>query len=359
MSTKVATIREIPLNLQDWADNEAYVTDGKALIQAASKGLIFYEPHLIESGDGGAYLLRSETNQLLAIFKPFDEDPFSDRNPKSEENKTWKHSTHQRGMSAHREVAAYLLDHQRKAGVPLTLLVRLKCSRWGSEGKIGSLQKYEKHDHDSWELGPSLYDVDEVQRIALLDMRIINSDRHGGNILVRKENCSDNKKSSLKLIPIDHGLCLPDQMLQGKDLWFEWMSWPQAKKPIDLNLQKYIFHIDLEKDANLLRDLGLNEDIVENMLLCSAIVQQGVMKGFTPYRIAKIITKLPPKGSNWHGGRIRLLLNEIKGIRQRIEKPLIYSMVPTLGYRRHCSVPHIPIVAIIGKATGLNSMKVE
>jgi len=311
---------------------------------------------LIDSGDGGAYLLRTADNQLLAIFKPFDEDPFSCRNPKSEvstERGIIGATTHKPGGSAHREVAAYLLDHKREAGVPLTVLVRIYSSRWGPHGKLGSLQKFELHDHDSWELGASLYNLADVQRIALLDMRIINTDRHGGNILVRKTVC---EKSSLKLIPIDHGLCLPDQ-LPGKNLWFEWMSWPQAKLPIDVNLRKYIFQLNLETDANLLRGLGLNEEIVQNMLLCSAIVQQGVLKGLTLYKIAKLIIRMPPSDPTWKGGRIRLLLNEIKGFRKRLIKPAIFSFVPiALGYRRHCSVPDVPEVALIGKKNTLKSM---
>ena len=48
--------------------------------------------------------------------------------------------------------------------------------------------------------------VKEVQKIAVLDIRLANADRHAGNILV----CQDG--DHMQLVPIDHGYCLPEKV---------------------------------------------------------------------------------------------------------------------------------------------------
>nr|GFA85982.1 phosphatidylinositol 4-kinase gamma 4-like [Tanacetum cinerariifolium] len=53
-------------------------------------------------------------------------------------------------------------------------------------------------------MGPSAFPVEEVHKIAVLDMRLANADKHAGNILVSK-----GKDDKVIQIPIDHGYCLP------------------------------------------------------------------------------------------------------------------------------------------------------
>ena len=58
--------------------------------------------------------------------------------------------------------------------------------------------------------------IQEVQKVAILDIRINNCDRNEENILIRKyifnSRFIDPKTQKLKLvfIPIDHGLSFPD-----------------------------------------------------------------------------------------------------------------------------------------------------
>jgi hypothetical protein len=52
--------------------------------------------------------------------------------------------------------------------------------------KLGSLQEFVWHDCDTSELGPSRFSAADVHRIGILDIRLFNTDRHGGNMLVRK-----------------------------------------------------------------------------------------------------------------------------------------------------------------------------
>ncbi|GJP57349.1 hypothetical protein CLOM_g16372, partial [Closterium sp. NIES-68] len=56
-------------------------------------------------------------------------------------------------------------------------------------------------------MGPSRFPASEVHKIAVLDMRLANTDRNGANILVQRVD----GPSGVKLIPIDHGYCIPDK----------------------------------------------------------------------------------------------------------------------------------------------------
>lgn len=51
-----------------------------------------------------------------------------------------------------------------------------------------------------------LFSVDEIHKIAVLDMRLLNIDRNTDNILVTRLG------ENLALVPIDHGLCMPDSL---------------------------------------------------------------------------------------------------------------------------------------------------
>lgn len=48
----------------------------------------------------------------------------------------------------------------------------------------------------------------EVHKIAILDMRIVNMDRHAANILVQNIKGVSPKSIRRRLIPIDHGMSI-------------------------------------------------------------------------------------------------------------------------------------------------------
>lgn len=85
------------------------------------------------------------------------------------------------------------------------------------------LQAYVAAEGDCEERGTGVFPVEEVHKIAILDMRLANCDRNGGNILVKR--CSGKTMCQWQLIPIDHGYCLPSTFA---DISFEWMFWPQV-----------------------------------------------------------------------------------------------------------------------------------
>ncbi|KAJ0105100.1 hypothetical protein Patl1_18963 [Pistacia atlantica] len=181
----------------------------------------------------------------LAIVKPTDEEPFAPNNPKGFVGKALGQpglkGSVRVGETGFREVAAYLLDYNHFANVPATVLVKVthsifnlndgvmgnKLQKREKVSKIASLQQFMPHDFDAGDYGTSSFPVGAIHRIGILDIRIFNTDRHGGNLLVRKLD-GVGRFGKVELIPIDHGLCLPESL---EDPYFEWIHWPQASIP--------------------------------------------------------------------------------------------------------------------------------
>jgi hypothetical protein len=224
-------------------------------------------------------------------------------------------------------VAAYLLDHAHFARVPHTTLVRAShpvfhyaqtahlappaapacavagacdvCVDENSGGgggggaateqaapgwlppKLGSLQEFVVHLADTSELGSGRLSKRDVHRIGVLDVRLFNTDRHAGNILVCNPGTAPAGGSGtdgqlaggpsrlraasgvggaglapagvpapFDLVPIDHGFCLPDSL---EAPYFEWLHWPQAMLPFEAEELDYIAGLDADADVALLR----------------------------------------------------------------------------------------------------------
>jgi hypothetical protein len=179
-----------------------------------------HTPVMSAEGSGGVYFMQDSSGQKnVAVFKPIDEEPMAENNPRglplSTDGEGMKRGTRV-GEGALREVAAYILDHQvveRESGrsvgfsgVPPTAIVR--SLHRGKSFKVGSLQMFKENDGSCEDMGPRAFPVKEVHKIAVLDIRLANADRHAGNILVSKE-----EGATYKLIPIDHGYCLPEKVI--------------------------------------------------------------------------------------------------------------------------------------------------
>lgn len=178
-------------------------------------------PKLTIEGFGGTYFLFDPRRRPLAVFKPADEEPYAPLNPRGPElvaewgrvavamspgsegggGKGKVEEVFQMrpgvtpGEGYMREVAAYLLDHNGFSGVPETTVVEarhrafhypsssssaIRASRVGGKNvKVGSFQEFVRHDAVGEDLSPSLFPVREVHKIALLDLRLLNSDRNG------------------------------------------------------------------------------------------------------------------------------------------------------------------------------------
>jgi len=245
-----------------------------------------FKPELVLDGSGGTYFLRDPCKVRIGVFKPADEEPYADNNPRGyvNTNTSFIKASPVRlvidgdgadglislragispGESCLREVAAFLLDHDGFSGVPMTTLVgarhpafhisgtRLKVYEGGASigshslitsppfgglsgedrtprsplcrTKIGSFQKFVNAECSMDDLSPSKISVEEVHKIAVLDIRTMNADRNSANLLCRRK--MDN---TFEMVPIDHGYCLRSVCDVS---WFDWcwLDWPQLKQ---------------------------------------------------------------------------------------------------------------------------------
>ncbi|CAJ2676432.1 unnamed protein product [Trifolium pratense] len=261
-------------------------------------------------GTGGTYFMQDSTGQEhVSVFKPLDEEPMAVNNPRGLPSSTngegLKRGTRV-GEGALREVAAYVLDHPRSgprlvtgeeigfSGVPPTVMVQClhqefhhpngyACS--SKHVKIGSLQKFVNNDGNCEDIGPGAFPVEEVHKITVLDIRMANADRHAGNILIRKE-----AGGQIKLIPIDHGYCLPDKF---EDCTFDWLYWPQARQPYSRETVDYINSLDAEKDIEILKLYGWDIPLqcARTLHISTMLLKKGVARGLTPYAIGSIMCR--------------------------------------------------------------------
>lgn len=260
----------------------------KDVARAIRKGV---DPVPVSSGLGGAYYFRNIKGENAAIVKPNDEEPFAPNNPKGFTGKSLGQPGLKRsvrvGETGFREVAAYLLDYDNSANVPPTVLVKIShpvfhmnegvnCANKSAAGastqavsKIASFQQFIPHDFDASDHGTSSFPVSAVHRIGILDIRIFNTDRHAGNLLVRKQTGAGKFRNQTELIPIDHGLCLPECL---EDPYFEWIHWPQASVPFSEDELEYIENLDPVKDADMLRmELPMIREACLRVLILSTI----------------------------------------------------------------------------------------
>ncbi|CAN8317743.1 unnamed protein product [Cochlearia groenlandica] len=263
------------------------------------------QPLLLPSGMGGAYLLQTDEGHNIAVAKPVDEEPLAFNNPKKSGNLMlgqpgMKHSIPV-GETGIRELAAYLLDYQGFSGVPPTALVSIShvpfhvrdaFSFSSVPSKVASLQRFVGHDFDAGELGPGSFTVDSVHRIGILDVRVLNLDRHAANMLVKRcdQDKVYNRVGTAELVPIDHGLCLPECL---DDPYFEWLNWPQALVPFNDTELQYISNLDPFKDAELLRNelQSLPESAIRVLIVCTIFLKQAAAAGLCLADIGEKMTR--------------------------------------------------------------------
>lgn len=332
----------------------------KSLVNMSWQGIRSgFSPTLCEAGVGGTYFMKDSTNRRIGVFKPQDEEMGCSNNPKGYMDGKIRGVSG--GEAAFRECAAYVLDHDHFAGVPATDLVVCNYpyfhnsptqTSFADDFKIGSFQEFKEHDFDAEDISPSKaahFPVDEVHKIALFDIRLFNTDRHGGNILVRKiysQDCQvvpttpnfrrsgeystqftldlieeeeeeedesmytysgphslasssssatsspsfydSGDAESYELIPIDHGYTLPSTISGITDSWFEWLNWPQAKLPFTSKSKEYIAQLDADSDIALLRDKFSDWFLPETykvLKVTTMWLKKGAAFDLTPYEL--------------------------------------------------------------------------
>ena len=306
----------------------------RATVQQARRGLALgLKPALVLDGSGGSYFLRDARHFNIAVFKPADEEPYAENNPRGyvKSDQMSMRAGIQPGEACLREVAASLLDHDGFSDVPATTLVEarhpafhyngsmMKLSEGGAalgshaisivgqnkqqnrvDKKVGSFQAFVKAECTMDDLSPSKLTVEDVHKIAILDIRILNADRNSANLLVRRK--PDN---SLELVPIDHGYCL---RTVSDVCWFDWcwLDWPQLKEPISERSRDYILKLDIEADVRMLRErLHIPTEALDYFRASTMLLQAGVKAGMTLYDIAVLCCR------NDDCGKLHLLLTYV------------------------------------------------
>ncbi|CAJ1333768.1 unnamed protein product [Effrenium voratum] len=270
------------------------------LLQRCAQGLREnLQPTLADSGCGGTYFLHAE-GKPLAVFKPKDEEAGAPQNPRGflgRENSRHFLGAVASAQRAVREAAAYLLDRGR-AQVPMTTLARCRHRSFvpmpidGQQQvvwKLGAFQAWVENAESGENFGYSIHSIEDVHRIGILDVRIVNFDRNLGNLLVQK--VGDRRQ----LIPIDHGCSLPDQLnFPLHDV--AWACWPQSKEPFSQDTLEYIAGLDGQADAKMLAEtLGLERGCLRLLELSTLWLQMAAAEGCTLYQIAAALYRTDPK----------------------------------------------------------------
>jgi hypothetical protein len=267
-------------------------SDVLPLVEQVQEGLVEgLNPKLTQDGTGGTYFMKNGRNEVTAVFKPTDEEPYAPSNPKSHIGKMGSISLRPgvlSGEAAYREVAAYLLDKGHFSSVPKTVLVESQHPAFYYPGpevypKTGSLQEFVKNVGTVDDFSTSIFSIQEIQKICILDMKILNMDRNEGNILVVKN------QNGFGLVPIDHGLSIPDNFnISEYDLC--WMSWPQTKEPITSECLEYIESIDPLSYIQFLKEVMPFRDIcLRNIRIASLLMKKGAKAGLSLFNIGSML----------------------------------------------------------------------
>ncbi|KAL4133275.1 hypothetical protein PRIC2_003594 [Phytophthora ramorum] len=236
----------------------------------------------VNEGEGGVYAVQSRSSgQKLALFKPAEEEKFVREGLIA-------------GEGAVREEAAYVLDSRSNgfSGVPPTAVARLRLSTVG-RAKQGAVQRFMASSIGSMESFGMPFDlekarefvpVDQVHRIALLDVRVFNTDRHPGNILLIGE------KKPYTMVPIDHGCVLPS-WFHLSEARFDWLAYPQTHVAFSPAALQYIAALDAERDAKVLRTLGIREECVTTLKICTLFLKLAASRGKTLFWMGNFMAR--------------------------------------------------------------------
>lgn len=311
----------------------------RALVETAKAGLASGQA-LVPAEDcvNGVYYLPAPAgstsfSRFCGIFKPTDEE--------NEVDGATMKSGLKGGDGAVRECIAYLVDSRKSsphsAGVPATAMVLATVATGAGNGqatsKLGSVQMYVHHECSAEDLGPALFTTEDVHRIAMLDLRLCNQDRHVGNILVqrvekdgilgtrstsvsmdegdtsvnraprtrhsRSVSMGSYPDASLRLVPIDHGFSLPHPLSMG-ETDFSWLSWAQAKTPLTASARAWVGGLDCDADiAYLEKVLGPcnmlpSAEYLLTLRIGTALLKKGTAAGLTLYQIGSLMTREMP-----------------------------------------------------------------
>lgn len=100
-----------------------------------------------------------------------------------------------------------------------------------------------------------------------------------------------NKDIERRLIPIDHGLSIPDTLqIQSWDL--VWLSYSQANEPFSAKSLQYIRNIDIMEDIRMLeKNFKFRPKCLRNMRISCTLLKKGAEAGLTLAQIGQILCR--------------------------------------------------------------------
>jgi Phosphatidylinositol 3- and 4-kinase/Ubiquitin family len=336
------------------------------LINQVQQGLALgFSPMLALDGTGGTYFMKTLHKNVGAVFKPTDEEAYAPMNPKSYSGKLGEVGLRPgvlSGEAAYREVAAFLLDKKNISNVPETVLVQAQHPTFNYPfnkiyPKTGSLQRFVHNIGTVDDFSCSMFLAQEIQKIAILDIRILNMDRNEGNILVIKEDCQ------YKLIPIDHGLSISDNFdISDYDLC--WMNWNQVKEPITQECYEFIESLDPLKDITILQEaITFRDKCLRNIRISALLLKKGAKAGLSLYNIGTLLYRKgysdipsPVEKIIEDAYNLYKTINKSISSRLKLEKILSDSVKPTWKRRpRAFSSTEIDFEGVLYSPQSLNS----
>ena len=372
----------------------------RRIVQQARRGLALgLKPDLVLDGSGGTYFLHDARKIRVGVFKPGDEEPYAENNPRGHvrvhvngtnndsscdqnENAMSMRAGIKPGEACLREVAAYLLDHESFTNVPMTTLAEARHPAFHSNGsmlkltqggaavgnhslgmrlqpqlgssslqsqhpgrKVGSFQEYVNGECCMDDLSPSKITDEEVHKIAVLDIRIMNADRNTANLICRRD---PEDPDFFELVPIDHGYCL---RTVADVCWFDWcwLDWPQMKRPVSQKTKDFILNLDIEADARMLKErLNIPDRALDYFRASNKILQAGIKSGMTLYDIAILCCRNDDAGEL--PSKLELLMSMADDISKSAidngrwhhiaaSRALEQQLSPSLGIRRLRKTP--------------------
>jgi hypothetical protein len=224
------------------------------------------------------------------IFKPLDEEVFERRGIEI-------------GMGALREEAAFVIDRATggQAHVPTTARASIEeqgVRKKGSiqqfvDGSVGAVEDFGMPRE--LQAAEAMVGLDNAQAVACLDIRIFNTDRHPGNLLLAGSRPH-------KIVCIDHGCVLPAWWALESSRFDAWLDWPHVKAPASPATRSLITQVGktLPHVVQDLEKLGLPKQAIWTLEICTSLLQKSVLDhNLTLHSVALLMTRTDPAEPCW------------------------------------------------------------
>ncbi|XP_010478100.1 PREDICTED: phosphatidylinositol 4-kinase gamma 4-like [Camelina sativa] len=192
--------------------------------------------------------------------------------------------------SARNEAIVYLLDHPENghrslsediygfSGVLPTLFVRrLKI---GTNTVTGALVEFVEPTVEIVEVDDApVVPMDEIQKVAIADLRFGNTDRSLDNLLLAGNN---------SIVPIDHEMIFDTDYNICKPCWLHWLR--DSEESFSERCANYLQQLDADKDLEFLSTCGWQPglDFIEKLKVFCIFLRLAVSQGLTVLHIGKM-----------------------------------------------------------------------